>query len=126
MDKKAFRRLLRKNQTKAESVFWYAVRGRKLLKRKFRRQFSIAGFIVDFICLEEMLVIEIDGEDHLHQADADFVRDEKLCSMGYQVVRFTNEETLKNIDLVIEEMKQIINKKAFSPGGEMSEGQRGE
>lgn len=69
---------------------------------KFRRQFPIAGYIVDFACLPAMLVVEIDGGQHLAAQDYDAVRTRRLEANGYRVLRFWNDEVLLQTEAVLE------------------------
>lgn len=105
---KDFRRELRNNPTKAESILWKALRRSQLEGRKFRRQQSIDNFIVDFCCPSEKLIVEVDGEVHNNfvNNEYDFKRTEQLNKFGYKVIRYTNEEICKSLDLVLEAIKQ--------------------
>ncbi|VAV84530.1 5-methyltetrahydrofolate--homocysteine methyltransferase [hydrothermal vent metagenome] len=105
---KKFRKELRNNPTKAETKLWPALRKSQLDGKKFRRQQSIENFIVDFCCPSEKLIIEVDGEVHNNfvNNEYDFKRTERLNKLGYKVIRFTNENIFKNLDLVIEAIKQ--------------------
>jgi very-short-patch-repair endonuclease len=105
---KEFRRELRNNPTKAESKLWTGLRKSQLDGRKFRRQQSIENFIVDFCCPSEKLIIEVDGgiHDNFINNEYDFNRTEQLNKLGYKVIRFTNEEVYKSLDLVLEAIKQ--------------------
>ncbi len=96
----------RKNPTEAESKMWDRLRNRKLCGFKFRRQHPVERFIPDFICLEKGLIIEIDGEVHASQVDYDNFRTDVLEQHRLNVIRFTNEEVLSNIDAVL---KKIAN-----------------
>ena len=103
-------RKLRKNQTKSESMFWQAVRNRKLKGKKFLRQhpicFEIDGgrrfFVADFYCHEKRLVVEIDGKIHIRQKDYDGFRTHIINTLGIQVIRFKNEEIEMNLEAVLE------------------------
>ncbi len=102
---RTFARELRKNQTKAEAIFWSKVRGRRFLGYKFNRQFIIAYkrsnyFIADFHCFEKKLIIEIDGKIHLKELEQDRFRDCVLIELGYTVLRFKNEEVLNTWEKV--------------------------
>ena len=90
---------MRKNPTPAEDAFWQEVRNDKW-GISFRRQHVIDRFIVDFVCLEHNLVIEIDGSIHDSQKERDNERSTILNSLGYRVLRFTNEEILSNINSI--------------------------
>lgn len=102
-------RRLRAEQTEAETVLWKHIRC-KQLRSKFRRQHIIDQYIVDFVCLEKHLVIEIDGKYHTtdEQQESDRVRENHLKSLGYNVVRFSNEEVTNNIEQVIECIKNHL------------------
>ncbi len=93
----------RKYQTEAESILWQYLRGKQLEDFKFRRQHIIDEFIVDFVCLSKMLIIEIDGGYHQEPeiVKADKLRTKILESLGYKVIRFKNEEIIGNIDIVL-------------------------
>lgn len=81
---------MRANPTKAESILWETIRGKKL-GVKFRQQHIIDQYIVDFACVNEGLIIEVDGKIHDSQKAEDQVRTDVLESLGYKVIRFTNE-----------------------------------
>ena len=100
---KTFPKQNRLNQTPAEAALWNELSGKKLSGFKFRRQQIIDDVIVDFVCLSKKLVIEVDGGYHNtpEQKQYDEARTQVLNLHGYKVIRFTNEEVLKNIDLVL-------------------------
>ena len=88
---------LRKNSTDAENKIWYEIKNRKL-KYKFIRQYVFDDkYIVDFICREKKLVIEIDGGQHCDN-NKDRERDAYLLSRGYKVLRLWNNDVIKNLD----------------------------
>lgn len=95
--------------TEAESVVWELVR-RKQLGVVFKRQYIIDEYIVDFVCLDKHIVIEIDGGYHLteEQQERDKNRDERLVALGYKVLRFSNSEVLGAPDIVLGDIKQEI------------------
>ena len=95
---------LRKNQTEAEQILWEAIR-KKSLDVKFRRQHIIGSNIVDFVSLETKLVIEVDGKIHLDKKEYDAERTKELESVGFSVIRFTNEEITNDIENVISKIK---------------------
>ncbi|WP_445367276.1 endonuclease domain-containing protein [Methylomonas sp. BW4-1] len=101
-------RSLRKNQTEAERVIWQQLRNRQLLGCKFRRQQVIGPFIVDFVCLEPKLIIEVDGGQHAEQQEYDQNRSQYLQRLGYRVLRFWNHEVLQNTPAVMEAIHLII------------------
>ena len=105
---KELARSLRKNQTDAERVIWQQLRNRQLLGCKFRRQQVIGPFIVDFVCLEPQLVIEIDGGQHADQREYDQNRSQYLQQVGYTVLRFWNNEVLQYPPAVMEAIHLTI------------------
>jgi very-short-patch-repair endonuclease len=103
-------RELRHEMTPAEKILWNELRANKL-GFHFRRQQIIAGFIVDFYCHKAALVIELDGSIHEEaiQKENDVERDKTLSEMGLRVVRFKNEEVLRNLSQVITKVKVLIS-----------------
>ncbi len=98
---------------------WAAIRARQLNGAKFRRQYPIGAFIADFVCLEARLVVEIDGGQHA-DSPTDQDRTRALNCLGYQVVRFWNNEVLGNIEGVLEELRLLLANPSpgLSPEGE--------
>jgi very-short-patch-repair endonuclease len=94
-------RLLRANQTDAEQRLWGYLKGRRLFGLKFRRQFQIERFVVDFVCLEAQLIVELDGGHHSEQESEDERRTAHLQKLGYQVLRFWNNDALRDIEAVL-------------------------
>ncbi len=92
---------LRKRQTDCEEKLWYYLRNRRFENLKFRRQYPIKNYIVDFICTDKMLIIELDGGQHA-DSKKDIVRDKVLRSEGYAILRFWNSDVLENIIGVLE------------------------
>lgn len=107
---KDFAKQNRKNATEAEDKLWQEVRNRNIAGFKFRRQHPIAGFIPDFVCLEQKLIIEIDGEYHNDQEQIkyDSARTEWLKEHNYSFLRFTNEEVLTKMPLVLQEISEAL------------------
>jgi leucyl-tRNA synthetase len=97
----------RKNQTEAEELLWEQVRDRKL-GYKIRRQHAVDQFIADFICLEQKLIIEVDGEIHNYQQEYDEGRTYLLEEIGYRVIRFTNNSVKENINWVCDEIAKAL------------------
>jgi very-short-patch-repair endonuclease len=97
-------RALRNDSTDAERKLWQGLRGRQLFGFKFRRQFPIAGYITDFACVEAQLVVELDGGQHVEQAEYDAERTRKLGINGYRVLRFWNDDVLLRMDDVLEQV----------------------
>jgi 2-C-methyl-D-erythritol 2,4-cyclodiphosphate synthase len=102
-------REMRRNPTEAESALWNFLSG-DMMGVHFRRQHPVFGYIPDFVCLKERLIIEIDGGYHLaeEQQEMDLERTEYLNQMGYVVLRFTNESVLNDIDTVLEEISDTL------------------
>src|ERR1700742_5196998 len=93
-------RRLRSNQTDAERRLWFALRDRRLSGFKFVRQEAIGPFIVDFVCRDKNLIVEVDGGQHSESA-SDKRRDSYLSAERYRVVRFWNNDVLTNRDGVL-------------------------
>lgn len=91
---------LRKHQTPAEQRLWNLLRDKKLAGYKFRRQFPIGNYVADFVCFQHRLIIEADGGHHADNA-ADIVRTADLERQGWQVIRFWNNEILRNSEGVL-------------------------
>mgnify|MGYP000350114428 FL=1 len=99
-------RNLRKNQTDAEQVLWLQFRNRRFLNYKFRRQFVIEPYIVDFVCLDLKLIIELDGSQHNEEVDAE--RTLFLTQLGFKVVRFWNNDVFTNLEGVLEQIRLTV------------------
>lgn len=99
---------LRANMTDAEHCLWRCLRNRQLHGFKFRRQVVLGTYIVDFLCIETKLIIEIDGKQHLYQCDYDKQRSLWMNRCGYQVLRFWNNEVLEDLDGVLEEISVYL------------------
>jgi len=102
-------RELRKNQTDAENLLWRHIRNRQLQGYKFRRQFPIGNYIVDFVCLSHKLIIEIDGSHHMSNIDYDNMRTQTLEKNGFQVIRFWNNAVLTETDSVLEALTLTLS-----------------
>ncbi len=93
---------LRLAPTPAEAKLWLHLRVNQLNGHSFRRQHAIGSFITDFCCIKRKLVIELDGGQHIEQEAYDLERTAYLQSRGYRVLRFWNDDVMKNIDRVVE------------------------
>ncbi len=95
-------RKMRKAMTDAELKLWNEIRAHRLMGLPFRRQMPIAGYIVDFACPSKKLVIELDGSQHgrAEVSALDSIRAEKLEALGWTVLRFWNDDVLREIDNV--------------------------
>jgi very-short-patch-repair endonuclease len=95
-------REMRRDCTDRERKFWWEVRDRRLKGFKSKRQFLIGPYIVDFVCLDAGLVVELDGGQHADRMAYDKTRDAYLKARGYRVLRFWNTEFVNNKDGVLE------------------------
>jgi very-short-patch-repair endonuclease len=102
-------RQLRHNQTEAEQRLWTRLRARQLCGAKFRRQHPIGPFIADFCCVEYGLVVELDGGQHAEQVEGDQRRSAFLERSGYRVLRFWDNEVLKNMEAVLERIAEALD-----------------
>ena len=112
-------RELRKNATEAELLLWESLRKRRLLGFKFRGQHQFGNYIADFYCHEAKLVIECDGGIHssVEAWNHDQNRDAYLSSLDLRVLRFTNDEVLKEITRVLTVIEQYLRE--AKPRGEV-------
>jgi very-short-patch-repair endonuclease len=103
-------RELRREETPAEWTLWRRLRDRQVLGQKFRRQCPISRYIADFCCKDLRLVVEVDGEVHgtQEQIAHDLNRDAYIRSLDYEVLRFSNEQILRNIEEVLAEITQAL------------------
>jgi lysyl-tRNA synthetase class 2 len=101
-------RRLRRQLTDAETLLWRHVRNRQLDGWKFRRQFPIDRYVVDFCCAEARLITELDGGQHATRSQADDARTQVLSAMGYLVMRFWNNDALTNLDGVLETVASTL------------------
>ena len=101
---KEVRKALRLNGTSAEAVMWTQIKGRRINGRKWRRQFSVGPFIVDFYCPELKLAIELDGAPHYATGgyEADELRTNYLREHGIRIIRFENKDIWTSLEGVIE------------------------
>jgi very-short-patch-repair endonuclease len=101
---------LRKESTPAERKLWAYLREDKL-GVNFRRQHAIGKYIPDFVCIQKKLIIELDGSAHLEQEEYDEERTTTLNSLGFKVIRFWNNDVMKNMDGVILVIIQALENK---------------
>ena len=90
---------MRADATKAENLLWQALRNRQLAGLKFKRQVPLGGYILDFVCFEARLIVEVDGAQHA-ESHRDVERDRTCESLGFRTLRFWNDEVTDNIDAV--------------------------
>ncbi len=101
----------RQNSTEAEDRLWQELRNRKIGNCKFRRQHPIEGYIPDFVCLEKKLVVEVDGDYHNEeeQKKLDEARTKILSKNGFRLIRFTNEEVLNQMPMVLQKLGEALS-----------------
>ena len=101
-------KLLRRTMTRAETLLWRYIKAHRIDGLGFRRQVPIRGYIADFVCHAARLVVELDGETHNFESrqKSDAVRDRWFASEGFRVLRFTNEEVLRNLEGVVETIRR--------------------
>lgn len=116
---KKLARKLRNHSTKSEIILWKHLKGKQMCGYDFHRQRPVDNFIVDFICSELWLVIELDGYSHLlgEQAEADIAREKRLQELGLKVIRFWDEEVIRDIDAVLAaiEHEVLLQKRKLGP-----------
>ena len=108
-------RELRKNLTDAERALWRFLRLRQFAGNKFRRQQPIGKYIVDFVCLEKKLIVEVDGGQHSEQTDYDSMRDAWLKEQGFRVLRFWDNQVFNETDGVREMIIQALQGPSDTP-----------
>ena len=99
----------------AEQALWHLLRGRQISGLKFRRQHPFGDYILDFVCLENKLVIEVDGGQHGQQAGYDENRTQKLRAAGFHVLRFWDNEVLKETESVREKIWLVVQELQSHP-----------
>ncbi len=121
---------LRHRSTDAELLLWKRLRNRSIDDVKFRRQQPIGPYVVDFVCMERRLVIEVDGGQHTEQLERDEARTAYLKSKGYRVLRYWNNEVLGQTESVLEAIHEALAQAAYpslqpSPARGEGVGERG-
>ena len=120
-------RTLRKTQTEAEGLLWTLLRSKQLCGLKFRRQHPIGPFFADFACKSHRVVVELDGDYHDHVQEDDLRRQRFLECEGWKVIRFTNEDVMKDAEAVARSiavqlgLSFTFRKRTSSKSGMMSE-----
>ncbi len=102
---------LRRGQTEAERLLWHQLRARQFAGIKFRRQVPIGHYIVDFICFEKRLIVELDGGQHQDKTEYDAQRTNWLESQGFRVIRFWNGQVFTEMEAV----EQVILDSLMEP-----------
>ena len=93
---------MRREPTEAEQVLWGALQKKQVAGLKFRRQHPVGRFVLDFYCPSIKLVVEVDGGIHDSQLERDAARTRALEAYGHQVLRFTNDEVMRNLPSVLQ------------------------
>ena len=112
---KQFARNLRKSSTNAELRLWHHLKKRNLGGYKFRRQHPIPPYVVDLVCLEKKLIVELDGGQHAEETQRDAARTAILESKGYRVIRFWNNDVLTHTEVVLEEVLRRLDSAQETP-----------
>ena len=95
--------------TEAERQLWQCLRRRNIERNRFRKRVPVGPYVADFVCLERRLIVEVDGSQHVTNADSDPTRTQWLESQGFRVIRFWNNDVLGNIDAVLESIRLALD-----------------
>ncbi|MCC6299093.1 MAG: DUF559 domain-containing protein [Anaerolineales bacterium] len=101
---------LRRNMTPAEKILWKHLKANRLNGLHFRRQQIVHGYFPDFYCHQHELIVEIDGGIHERQKEYDAEREAYLISLGFRIIRFQNEEVMKNLKGVLQRIVEECKK----------------
>ncbi|MER8752119.1 endonuclease domain-containing protein [Mesorhizobium sp. M1050] len=112
--KRSFAHSLRHKMTEAEGRLWHELRDRRLDRIKFRRQVPVGRYIADFVCFEAGLIIEIDGSQHAG-SDSDRVRKADLEARGFRILRFWNDDVLKDLNAVCDTIIAYVRDMSLQP-----------
>ncbi|MHB0953648.1 MAG: endonuclease domain-containing protein [Allorhizobium sp.] len=104
-------RQMRTDATDPEAIFWSHVRNRLLNGHKFRRQVPIGPYIVDFLCADKKLIVELDGFQHAEDP-RDEIRDRYLSSLGYRILRFWNQEIYADVGQALVHVVEVLEDRA--------------
>jgi very-short-patch-repair endonuclease len=105
---------MRREPTEAEGRLWQELRGRRLDNIKFRRQAPIGRYVADFLCAEARLIVEIDGSQHA-ESSRDQQRDAELKARGFRVLRFWNDDVLKDMNAVCDTIIAYVRDESLQP-----------
>jgi very-short-patch-repair endonuclease len=112
--KRSFARTLRREMTEAEHKLWQELRDRRLDRIKFRRQVPIGKYVADFACLEAHLIVELDGSQHAN-SESDLARGAELKARGFRILRFWNDDVLKDMDGVCDTIIAYVKDPSLQP-----------
>ncbi|MGB3500138.1 MAG: DUF559 domain-containing protein [Mesorhizobium sp.] len=113
-EKRSFARSMRREPTDVEAKLWEELRARRLDRIKFRRQVPIPPYIADFLCSEAMLIVEVDGGQH-GESVSDEVRTKFLNARGFRVLRFWNDEVLREMNSVCDTIIAYVRDRNLQP-----------
>ena len=113
--RRGYAKRMRREPTEAEKLFWWEIRDRRLDGHKFKRQYLVGGYITDFVCIERMLIIELDGGQHSETTEYDTKRSAVLQSHGFRVLRVWNAEIFTNMEGVIDAVLSELGGETLSP-----------
>ncbi|MBB5014297.1 endonuclease domain-containing protein [Rehaibacterium terrae] len=102
---------LRKAPTDAERMLWRYLRDKQLGGCKFRRQHPYYDYILDFVCIDRKLIVELDGGQHADRTEADRARDAALAADGFYVLRFWNHDVLARTEAVLETILRALGER---------------
>ena len=105
---------MRRELTEAEAKLWHELRDRRLNRIKFRRQVPIGRYVADFLCVEARLVVEIDGIQHA-ASGYDIVRSSELKARGFRVLRFWNDDVLRDMSSVCDTIIAYVRDESLQP-----------
>jgi very-short-patch-repair endonuclease len=117
-------RRLRKDSTDAENRLWSHLRAHRYGGHKFKRQQPIGPYIVDFVCFDARVIIEVDGGQHADAARSDSIRDAWLAREGFRDLRFWNSEVLENTEGVMQRITSALRAPSPQPSPTGGEGGR--
>jgi very-short-patch-repair endonuclease len=105
-----YAKAMRLDSTRAENLLWQQLRRNQIEGFKFKRQVPLDGYILDFVCFEARLIIEVDGSQHA-ESKSDKIRDTHFCTHGFRVLRFWNDEVEDSLDSVVLAIRsQLLNR----------------
>jgi very-short-patch-repair endonuclease len=105
---------MRRTSTDAEAAMWRLLRARVLSGFKFRRQVPVENFILDFVCFERRVIVEIDGSQHANSR-RDATRDKQLSDAGFQTIRYWNNDVLMRPTSVLEDLVARLTENEGNP-----------
>ncbi len=111
---KSYARTLRKKMTRAERRLWNVLRAKRFHGFKFRRQVPLGPYIVDFLCVEKKLIIEVDGYSHVFSRRRDERRDVFFMFRDFKVLRFSNQDVYHNMHFVLQTLREHLGMNDFT------------